>query len=376
MQNQLLQGMWSQPEAGEEAQVDDQPTLARAAMPSWSEVPTTHAPKVELLLHARCFNVLATRGASTDSFLRVVLQEDTKATDTAVLGKTEVVQDSLSPAYKHAVRIRYTPADVPSADSEFGTRLWLRFDICDPGQGATEASRKLSSTSEDKIPVIGSVKVLLRDMHEQVKAGVMLADYDLGQHSAVKGTISTKSLSSHGSNLEALGVLRIIPELVCDDKSFIWLILGGKKLKTNRISLPPDPYVKISRVLPDKTVYPVYQTAHVRSTRDCAWKTAPIPMQRFCNGDRNAKLVVEVWDWEDLSSDRLIGRLLLPAPAFLDVASTAEHRRTDPANAPQALAPHWDLKPPRYMDADAGRKGSFLGFGISSIPGSCTTALA
>ena len=89
--------------------------------------------------------------------------------------------------------------------------------------------------------------------------------------------------SSHLSG--GLGQITLVPELVgtvdpaLAGRSFAWLIIGAKKLKTDKLAFPPDPYLQIYRKLADGTLAPVHQTVHVKRQRDCVWKTAPIAVQ-------------------------------------------------------------------------------------------------
>ena len=50
--------------------------------------------------------------------------------------------------------------------------------------------------------------------------------------------------------------------------------------------------LQIYRKLADGTLAPVHQTVHVKRQRDCVWKTAPIAVQRLCNGDLRRTIVL------------------------------------------------------------------------------------
>ena len=133
----------------------------------------------------------------------------------------------------------------------------------------------------------------------------MVPQGPLRQHAVVMGEVSETHrggdrASTNRRGREDMGKLIVVPELVFEDERFCWLLLGAKHLRTNRISLPPDPYIQILRKIADDTYALVYRTNAIRYTRDCTWKTAPIPLQRLANGDMGAQLLFEVWDMEEL----------------------------------------------------------------------------
>ena len=121
---------------------------------------------------------------------------------------------------------------------------------------------------------------------------------------------------------KGLGQIVLVPEIISADRHFCWLVVGASGLRTENISLPPNPFLKIFRTLADGTKAPVYETGHVRGVRDCAWKTVPIPLQRLHNGDPLRIIVLEVWDFSDVSGNRLFGYAQLPAKQLLQGAET------------------------------------------------------
>ena len=175
------------------------------------------------------------------------------------------------------IRLRYKTSDA---------NLSLRFDVCDP-----------SGADEGEAPkVIGSEMMTLAQLHSDVKARLPFLTAPLQQHAVVLGEVSQKldARATTRAKRENMGSLIIVPELVFEDSRFCWLLLGAKDLRTNRLSLPPDPYVQISRKIADDTYALVYRTNAIRYTRDCAWKTAPIPLQRLANGNLETQLKFEV----------------------------------------------------------------------------------
>jgi len=140
-------------------------------------------------------------------------------------------------------------------------------------------------------------------------------------------------------------------------------------------------HLQIYRKLADGTLAPVHQTVHVKRQRDCVWKTAPIAVQRLCNGDLRRTIVLEVWDWEENSANRLIGSVELTASKLLasaldgggggaDAAAAARLSKASVENSSQGIAEALPLVPPRASDKRANAPMSrVLGGGISRAPG-------
>ena len=72
------------------------------------------------------------------------------------------------------------------------------------------------------------------------------------------------------------------------------MVLGAHALRTDKLSLAPDPYVVMYRTLPDGSTTPFYRSEHLLTTREATWRTEPIPMQRLCNGDLQRTILIEV----------------------------------------------------------------------------------
>ena len=87
--------------------------------------------QLDVEIHLRGKDILATRGTKTDSFVRVMLITD-NMTEIEV-GKTEIVQDTLDPVFLQTVQLRFRLDD---------QKHRVRIEMCDPGEadGLTEAS--------------------------------------------------------------------------------------------------------------------------------------------------------------------------------------------------------------------------------------------
>ena len=325
------------------AQTDLEKGLSQ--MPDWG----TPEREVAIDLHLRCDTILATRGATTDSYVLVVIFDQSRplGSEDVEVGRTETVNDTLSPEFKTVLRLKYKTSDA---------ELALRFDVIDPESG------------EDG-EVIGSEIISLAQLHREVQRRTPVLRRGLRQHAELMGLISAKVPSepeggreTTGDRLrEDMGDLLLVPELVCEDPSVVWMLLGTKSLRTDRLSLPPDPFVQILRRIADGSYCLVYRTNNLRRTRDAVWKTAPIPLQRICNGSPTAALKFEVWDLQDLQQDRLIGSVELTAEQLLSKRVAG----SDKALRAEELV----LQAPLMNDPRAGRQKALLGFGVASKPG-------
>ena len=131
----------------------------------------------------------------------------------------------------------------------------------------------------------------------------------------------------------------------------------------------------------------------VRGVRDCAWKTVPIPLQRLHNGDPLRMVVLEVWDFSDVSGNRLFGSAQLPAKQLLQGAETFGGRHglgegdleeldstgsgTDgaapsPARKARQAAQQIPLQRPALADRRGSLTQTILGFGRAASPGNLT----
>lgn len=324
--------------------------------------------------------ILATRGRSTDSFARVMLVLEGEVEHE--VGRTEVVRDSLSPTFQAYVSFSYSVA----AATKPGSKTLLRFEVCDPGTSPAAASgtppgrraSKPSAVNDDAFAVIGAQQVLLSEVHENLSRGsggppgVARAAMNLKQKGELQNLLKAEEKPRD------YGRIFCVLEHVREDSRCCWLVLGAKKLKTNKISMAPDPYVKIFRVLDGSasssqydadmpTRCPVYASSYVAHTREAAWKTSPIPMQLLCNGDDSARLILEVWDFQYNAEDRMIGSVELSAGQLL---STEAKGPQSPRF--QKYARTHPLTPPSFLQATGStvdRVTSLISGGVSSSPG-------
>lgn len=109
------------------------------------------AEELEVSVYLSAHGIVATRGAATDSFARVMLV--TEGETEWEMGRTEVVYDDLAPQYRTAIRFTYTRAALLTSDSI------VRLEVCDP-QPAPDA--------EDLFTVVGAAEVRLADSNRKL----------------------------------------------------------------------------------------------------------------------------------------------------------------------------------------------------------------
>ena len=59
-----------------------------------------------------------------------------------------------------------------------------------------------------------------------------------------------------------------------------------------------DPYMQISRAYDDGSFVVVYKTSHILNELNPKWPNTKIEIQKLCNGNMNAKLYVEMLDYQ------------------------------------------------------------------------------
>lgn len=123
-----------------------------------SSPPSQASQHFELDIHVRGSEILATRGAQTDSFVRCLLIGHNFLE--AELGHTEVVMGSLSPVFKTSLPLRFRK------DAAEGGPI-LKFEICDPGDQRSFAGGALSALQAATLSgatVIGVAFISLYEM--------------------------------------------------------------------------------------------------------------------------------------------------------------------------------------------------------------------
>lgn len=93
----------------------------------------------------------------------------------------------------------------------------------------------------------------------------------------------------------------------------------------------------------------MYKSEVVKSTLDVEWKPFEVSMRRFCDGDPALPLSVDVYDWDRVGSNDLIGS------TKLTLAELRSGRTT------------WDLVNPRYLPGGAKPKKKYRNSGVLEL---------
>lgn len=255
--------------------------------------------------------ILATRGLKTDSFCRVMLVLEGEVEHE--VGRTEIVADSLSPEYNGYISFSYSVQAATATDS----KTLLRFEICDPGANHASATPSKASGGKERRPsadftVIGAAQKLLSEVHAEIDAGIgsgVAGVYRGAFTLKQKGELQKLIEAKEKENVGKYGTVFAVVERVVPSDDCVALIIGASKLYTNKLSMRPDPYVRMYRLFdvtkeelekvgkdaefyPDRC--PVYASNYVKNTREASWSTTPIPFSLLANGKMDSRIVVEV----------------------------------------------------------------------------------
>ncbi|XP_056166186.1 protein BONZAI 3-like isoform X1 [Syzygium oleosum] len=195
------------------------------------------------------------------------------------LGRTEVILNSLDPAWIVKISIAY----------HFETVQHLVFQIYDV------------DTKYHNVPV----KTL------------KLTDQDfLGEASCVLSEIVTKqsrslTLSLHNKNLQVgvrnLGTLTIHAEESVAARTAVEITFRCSQLENKDMFSKSDPFLRISRVVESGGPLPICKTEVINNNLNPTWRPLCLSMQQF--GSKENPLVIECFDFNASGNHALIGQL-------------------------------------------------------------------
>ncbi|XP_048135818.1 protein BONZAI 3-like [Rhodamnia argentea] len=195
------------------------------------------------------------------------------------LGRTEVISNSLDPAWIEKISLAY----------QFETVQHLIFHVYDV------------DTKYHNLPV----KTL------------KLKDQDfLGEASCVLSEIVTKqsrslTLSLHNKNLQVglrnLGTLTIHAEESVASRTAVEITFRCSHLENKDIFSKSDPFLRISRVVESGGSLPICKTEVINNNLNPTWRPLCLSMQQF--GSKENPLVIECFDFNTSGNHALIGKL-------------------------------------------------------------------
>jgi len=219
--------------------------------------------KVQLSLYARKLpNVAGAFKGTSDPFAVVTKVVEVGGGQPEVLGKTEVIKNSLNPDWTKTFVFEY----------ELGTPIKCAVQVFDEVRKGNNIS-------------MGS------------------AVFDLGGLLGAKGNTQAKKINKGGTIFARVEKHR--------GKGTLCLGMKGVKLKnTEGFLKKSDPFFELNRKVdgPSGTMWDaVYRSQHVKDNLDPVWSDAVIDLAGLCNGDMSQPILVRVFDHESSGKHVLMG---------------------------------------------------------------------
>ena len=180
------------------------------------------------------------------------------------VGRTERIQDSLSPSWQKKFVVDY----------KFEERQQLRFAVYDVDSA--------SSRLEDH-DFLGFVEVSLAEVVASQSRGF------------------SRKLSGRG------GIIHILSEELSSNKEEVTFNFYAQKLDKKDFFGKSDPYLEVSRSTEAGQYAVIYRTETVMNDLNPQWKQFTIPVSTLCNGDYQRDLMFSVFDWDSDGQHDFIG---------------------------------------------------------------------
>ena len=234
--------------------------------------------KLELSLHAsKLKNV--TGGGTSDPFVVVTALGNQPGAKPNILGKTEVIQNSLSP---HWVKVFVL-------DYELGTPIKVACNVFDQAVKGGAENKSMGS-----------------------------AVFDIGELLGARGNTKAKKLKGGGTlfanvrKATGSGTLR----LQCK---------GSKLKNVEGMMSKSDPFFELSRKINSAgglTWDNVFRSPHMKNTLNPEWESAVIDLSTLCGGDLDLPIKVEVYDYESSGKHKPMGSAEMSVKGMQTAAST------------------------------------------------------
>ncbi|CAL1546463.1 unnamed protein product [Lymnaea stagnalis] len=134
----------------------------------------------------------------------------------------------------------------------------------------------------------------------------------LGQMECTLGQIVskspfTKTLTRKNGQDMSNCFITISAEEIKEGCELALLRFGAKKLENKDFMGKSDPFLEVSRGLPDGTWQVVHRTEVVKNNLNPEWRPFSVRLQLLCGGDRTRPIRFDVFDWDGDGSHDLIG---------------------------------------------------------------------
>ena len=213
--------------------------------------------RVQLSLHAqRLPNVAGAFKGTSDPYAIVTLLAGDPRDKPKVLGKTEVIKNTLSPHWTTTFTLDY----------EFGKPARINIGVYD----------EVRKAKVDK--PMGS------------------AVFEIGDILGSRGGIKAKKFKNGGT---VFARVEKAPEHHAG--TFDCTLRGVKLKNVDGMFNKSDPFFEISRLIQSAggpSWQPVYRSKHVDNDLNPKWQPFTIDVNQLCDGDLNKAILVTVWDWE------------------------------------------------------------------------------
>ncbi|KAK4751252.1 hypothetical protein SAY87_004734 [Trapa incisa] len=195
------------------------------------------------------------------------------------LGRTEVVLNSLDPAWIHKVSISY----------QFEMVQNLVFHVYD------------IDTRYHNLP---TKDLNLGDQEFLGEATCMLSEVVTKQ----SRSLTLKLLNEHGQvGSRNLGTLTVIAEEPVASRSVVDITLCCTRLVDKNLFSKSDPFLKISKVVESGGLIPICKTEVVNNETNPTWRPITLSMRQF--GTKDNPLIIECFDFNSSGNHSFIGKL-------------------------------------------------------------------
>jgi Ca2+-dependent lipid-binding protein len=235
--------------------------------------------KVELSLHALHLKNVAGVGGVSDPFAVVTKLAVEPGAKAAVLGKTEVITNNLSPNW----------VKVFTLDYELGTPCKVAISI-------------------------------FHEMKKRDNKSMGTAVFDVAELLGARGNTKAKKLHDGGTlfavvrKAEGSGVLR--------------LGMKGSKLKNvEGMFSKSDPFFELSRKVSNAgglTWDNVFRSEPVKNSLDPTWETAVLELSILCGGDLDLPIRINVFDHESSGKHKAMGQAEMSVNGMVQAASSGQ----------------------------------------------------
>lgn len=227
-----------------------------------SPVATDEFQKIELFLSCRKLKDLDVFSKSDP---RVIVFVDSGKGLTKV-GQTEVIKNNLDPNFSTSIYVDYV----------FEIKQRIKFEV----QDVDESKAELIGEAETTVGAIAGARNQTTILDLRTKSG------------------------------KSAGKIVIKVDKVKESREQIYMQWAGVKLAdVDGMFDKSDPFLRFQRKSGGGgDLLITHQTEHIMDNLNPVWKGFWISSQKLCNGDLDAPIIIECWDWEKSQKFKLIGQ--------------------------------------------------------------------